>query len=84
MIIGLMGIAKKYLNNQGSLATQLSDSAYGVYIIHPPIIVGIAAIFLGWDINQLLKFVMLAPIAIVSCFIMAWMLKQVPGVKNII
>ncbi len=84
MIIGLLGIAKKYFNAQGSFATQLSNSAYGVYIIHPPIIVGIAAIFLGWDINQLPKFVLLAPVAIFSCFALAWILKQIPGVKNVI
>lgn len=84
IIIGLMGIAKKHFNAQGIFAKQLSDSAYGVYIIHAPIIVGIAAIFVGWDINQLLKFVLLAPVAIFICFMFAWLLKQIPGIKNVI
>ena len=31
--------------NRGNLAKALSDGAYGVYILHPPIIVGVSAIF---------------------------------------
>jgi fucose 4-O-acetylase-like acetyltransferase len=84
MIIGLLGISKKYFNKQGSLAQQLSNSAYGVYIIHPPVIVGIAALFVAWDINQLLKFIVVAPVAIFACFILAWIIKQIPGVKKVI
>ena len=84
MIIGLFGLSKKYFNKQGDFARQLSDSAYSVYIIHPPVIVGMAAIFVNWEINQLIKFVVLAPVAIVSCFVLAWLFKQIPGVKKVI
>ncbi|WP_319482945.1 acyltransferase family protein [uncultured Draconibacterium sp.] len=85
MIIGLFGMAKKYFNRQGGLAKQLSASAYGVYIIHPPVIVAISALFIGWqDINQLLKFIVLAPVALVACFTLAWLIRQVPGVKKVV
>ena len=84
MIIGLFGLAKKYFNTQGVIARQLSDSAYGVYIIHPPVIVGISALFVDWQINQLLKFVVLAPVALVVCFFLAWLIKQIPGVKKVV
>lgn len=84
LIIGLFGISKKYFNKQGIFAKQLSNSAYGVYIIHTPVIVGLAAIFVGWKINQLLKFVILAPVALFACFLFAWILKQIPGVKKVI
>ncbi|MCY1720693.1 acyltransferase family protein [Prolixibacteraceae bacterium Z1-6] len=85
MIIGLMGLAKKYWNKQGLLARQLSNSAYGVYIIHPPVILGISALFVGWqDINQLLKFIVLAPVALFACFLLAWIIRQIPGVKRVV
>lgn len=83
LIIGLLGLAKKYANRQGKLASALSASAYGVYVFHPPIIVGISALFLHFDIPQLLKFVVLAPVALISCFSIAWLIKQVPGVKKV-
>jgi len=84
MIIGLFGLAKRYWNTQGLFAKQLSDSAYGVYIIHTPVLVGISAIFLGWDINQLIKFVLLAPVAIISSFALTWFIRQIPAVKKVV
>lgn len=84
MIIGLFGLSKRYLNTQGHIARQLSDSAYGVYIIHTPVILGISAIFVGWHINQLLKFIVLAPLALLVCFLLAWLIKQIPGVKKVV
>lgn len=85
MIIGLFGLAKRYFNKQGVLAQQLSGSAYGVYIIHPPVIVGLSALFVGWqNINQLLKFLVLAPVALLVCFSLAWLTRQVPGVKKVV
>lgn len=84
MIIGLFGLSKKYFNQQGGFAKQLSDSAYGVYIIHTPAIVGIAAIFVNWEINQLVKLVVLAPVALVVCFLLASIIKQIPGVKKVV
>jgi len=84
LVIGLLGIAKKYVNGQEKLATALSGSAYGVYVFHPPIIVGISAIFLHFDIPQLLKFIVLAPVALLACFTIAWLIKQIPGVKRVL
>jgi surface polysaccharide O-acyltransferase-like enzyme len=85
MIIGLFGLAKRYFNRQNRFAKQLSDSAYGVYIIHPVILLAISALFVGWqDINQLLKFIVLAPVALISSFLLAWLIKQIPGVKRVI
>ncbi|HYQ57363.1 MAG TPA: acyltransferase family protein [Draconibacterium sp.] len=85
MIIGLLGLSKKYFNKQGVLARELSNSAYGVFILHAPIILGISACFVGWqNINQLLKFIVLAPVALVACFALAWLIRFVPGVKRVV
>lgn len=84
LIIGLLGLFKKYFNSQGVFTQNLSASAYGVFIIHPPVIVGISAVFVHWDINQLLKLMALAPIALTVTFLIAWLLKQIPGLKSII
>ncbi len=85
MILGLLGLAKEYWNKQGYLARQLSSSAYGVYIIHPPVILGISAWFVGWQqINQLFKFMALTPLALLLCFLLAWLIKQIPGVNRVV
>jgi hypothetical protein len=84
LIIGLIGLGKKYLNRQGNLAKQLSESAYGVFVFHAPIIVFVAVIFEGWAIFPPLKFILLAPVALLSCFLFAVLLKRIPGVNKVL
>jgi glucan biosynthesis protein C len=84
LIVGLLGIFKKRYNAQGSFATTLSGSAYGVYLLHPPILIALNAIFLNWQIPQLLKFIALAPLALIACFLIAWLVKQIPGVDKVL
>jgi len=83
LIIGLLGLGKKYINHQGKLAKALSESAYGVFVFHAPIIVGISALLVGFNVPQLLKFVIVAPIALIVCFTVAWLVKQLPVLKQI-
>jgi surface polysaccharide O-acyltransferase-like enzyme len=84
LIIGLFGLGKKYLNRQGTLAKRLSDSAYGVYVFHAPIIVGISALFVSWAIYPPLKFIIIAPVALGTCFIFAGLLKRIPGINKVL
>jgi glucans biosynthesis protein C len=84
LIIGLLGLGKKYLNRQGILAMNLSDSAYGVFVFHAPVIVAVAVIFAGWTIFPPLKFIVLAPAALLACFLVAGLLKRIPGVNKVL
>jgi glucans biosynthesis protein C len=84
LIIGLLGMTKKYWNRQGPFAEQLSESAYGVFVFHTPIIVTVSAIFIHWQISPLLKFVVLTPLALFLCFIVAWVVKKIPVAGKIL
>ncbi|MBN2773774.1 MAG: acyltransferase family protein [Prolixibacteraceae bacterium] len=84
LIIGLLGISKKYFNKQGRIARAMSDSAYGVFVFHAPILVGISALCLGFSIPQLLKLVVLAPVVLAVSFTISWLVKQIPGVKKVL
>jgi len=84
LIAGLFGIFKKRLNAQKKLARNLSASAYGVYIFHAPVLLGLSALFLNWQPSQFVKFIVLAPVALFICFSVAWLAKQIPVVKKII
>jgi hypothetical protein len=84
LIIGLLGLGKKCLNRQGNLSKRLSDSAYGVFVFHAPIIVGISVLFVSLGIFPPLKFITLAPVALLTCFLVAGLLKRIPGVKRIL
>jgi hypothetical protein len=84
LIIGLIGLSKKYINKQGNFAKKLSASAYGVFVFHAPIIVGISVLFLHWKIFQVIKFAVLAPLALVATFLVAFLVKKLPLVKKIL
>ena len=83
LIVALFGIFKHKWNIQGNLAKKLSAGAYGTYVFHAPLLVLISAVFLGFSIPQLWKFVVLAPLALVVCFGVGYVVKQLPGLKSI-
>jgi len=84
MIVALFGIFKKKFNNQGKLAKTLSASAFGVFILHTPILIAIGVIFRYWKIYPLLKFIVLSPVALIVCFILASLVRKLPLAKKIL
>jgi len=79
----LWGFFKAKLNTQTRLYTQLSNSAYAVYVFHPPVLVGISYIFVGWKTMLLIKFAVLAPLAVVVCFVVGVIVKNIPVLNRI-
>jgi peptidoglycan/LPS O-acetylase OafA/YrhL len=84
LIIGLIGIFRKRYNSQGKVAKQLSNSAYGVFVLHAPLLVALSAFFVDWQIPQIVKLVVLAPIALLTCFSLAWLAKKLPILNKIL
>jgi glucan biosynthesis protein C len=84
LIIGLTGIFKRKLNTQNKLTRQLSASAYLVFIIHPLVLVSIGAVFKDLELYHLLKFLLLAPVALLSCFILAIVIRKIPLVNRVV
>lgn len=83
LIMGLLGIFKDRLNAQTKFARHLSESAYGVFVFHAPLIVALSAVFLPLSIPPYLKFLVLAPLALLLTFLTAWLIKQLPVFKKI-
>lgn len=84
VIITLTVFFRKKYNSQGKLVKEMSASAYTVYIFHAPIIVLLALSLRGIVLNPLLKFILVAPLAVGVCFILSNYIRQIPVVKNIL
>lgn len=84
LIIALTGLFKKYFNRQGTAARRLSGTAYAVFIVHAPVIVALSVALRNWDVYPPLKFMALAPLALAASFLVAWLVKQVPGVRRVV
>ena len=59
MLYVLVATFRFYRNKQGKLGRVLNASSYGVYIVHLPVIGGIALLLLGTEIPSLWKYLIL-------------------------
>jgi glucan biosynthesis protein C len=84
MVITLLAWFRRRFNHQGRLARAMSESAFAVYIIHPAVIVPLALALSGIRMNLSLKFLVVAPIAVALCYLVAYALRKVPLVRAIL
>ena len=84
MIITLTVLFRKRFNHQGKLAKTMSRSAYTVFIIHTPVLVFISLAFRKIEILPIFKFFILAPIILVVCFTLAYLITRVPYINRIV
>jgi glucan biosynthesis protein C len=79
--LGLLAIFQKKYNKQGKVSNFLSENAFGVYVIHTPILVGITMMFSGIVLNPLMKMIMMAILVLPICFGFSYWLRKLPFAK---
>ena len=78
MSILMLSVFRSRLDFQSSFGKFLSKNAYTVYIIHAPLIVGLAYILQRVTIDPLIKFVLLSPVAVGLCFLVSHLVRRIP------
>lgn len=71
-------------NTTGSFRSWLSQRAYTVFIIHPPVVVGWTLAFHGVLFPAMIKWVIVSALALVTCFLVAAMIRFIPGVRKVL
>jgi peptidoglycan/LPS O-acetylase OafA/YrhL len=84
LIAGLLLIFRKYVNRPSALWEWLGRRSYTVYIIHPPILVGVALLLHGWNGPSLAKIAVTGLCAITACWLVADPLVRLPGLRRIL
>jgi len=84
MVITVLAWFRKRFNQQGRLAKAMSESSFAVYVLHPIIIVPLALALSGIPMNSTLKFILVAPMAIALCYVIAYYLRKLPYVKSVL
>jgi peptidoglycan/LPS O-acetylase OafA/YrhL len=62
----------------------LGRRAYAVYIIHPPVLVGVALLLHGWVAPALVKFVVVGALSVAATWLIADPLVRMPGVRRVV
>jgi surface polysaccharide O-acyltransferase-like enzyme len=62
----------------------LSERAYSIYVIHPPVLVGAAVAWRTIPAPALLKFAVTGTVTCGICFMLAGLLLRIPGARRIL
>ena len=84
MVLAVIPLFRRFFNGQGKFGRFLSRQSYAVYIIHIPIIVFLAVALRGIELGTFLKFGMMAVIVVPTCFVVAYVIRKIPGVSRIL
>jgi len=77
-------VFRSYMNRPSAFWTWLNRRAYAVYIIHPPVLVGISLLLHSWIAPALLKFCVTGALACIACWLLADPLVRLPGVRRVV
>src|SRR5215469_3221672 len=84
LIAAWLLLFRAYMNRPSTFWTWLNRRAYAVYIIHPPILVGVSLLLHAWIAPALLKFCVTGSLACAACWLLADPLVRLPGVRRIV
>ncbi|MBO0701955.1 MAG: acyltransferase family protein [Candidatus Dormibacteraeota bacterium] len=84
MFCGLLMVFRRWTNHAGRLWNELSRNAFGVYVLHPPLLVLVALPIALAPIAPLLKLLAAVVVAIPFCFMVAGLVRRVPGVGRVL
>ena len=82
--IGLLWLFRKYCNTSSKFMQWCAAQSYGVYIVHLLLMIGIQNAFDSIWIGAFGKFMFICLATTVISFLLTWLLRMIPGVKNVI
>jgi hypothetical protein len=84
MIITVLVWFRKRFNRQGRLARAMSRGTFATYVLHPAVIIPLALLLSGIQMNLGLKFLLVAPVAVALCFVIGYYIRKLPLVKYVL
>lgn len=83
-MLGLLWLVRKYFSGPGRGAEWLARRAYGAYIVHPPVVVGLSLAAVGWTAPALMKFAVVGAGAAAGSFAVAALLLRLRPLQRIL
>lgn len=82
--LALLAFFRSRCDWQGPSLRWLSSENYAVYVIHAPVIVLIALALMPLDLPILAKLTIAIATGIPLCYLVAWLLRRIPGVARVL
>jgi len=84
MCIGLIYAFRRYLNHRGRIAGFFVPNAYAAYLIHAPVITAVALAVRDITIYPLLKWAVVALVAVPLCFGLSSLIRKLPYTDRVL
>ncbi len=84
MCIGLVYLFRRYRNRRGKIAAFLVPNAYTAYLIHALVITALAFAFQDIALYPILKWVMVALVAVPLCFGISALIRKLPYTDRVL
>lgn len=75
---------RRWMNTASTFWSWLNRRAYAVYILHPPVLVGVSLLLHGWSAPALVKFAVTGTLACAASWLISDPLVRFPGVRRIV
>jgi surface polysaccharide O-acyltransferase-like enzyme len=84
IILSLLAFFRKRFNVTNRLSRWLSDQAYTVYLIHPPVVVGWTMAWMGIGLPPFVKWIIVSMLSVVVCYFVASVIRLLPYAKRVL
>ncbi len=85
LTLGLVTLYRDRFNAQGPVARFLTRNAFGVYVFHPPILIGATQILRHWPADAAIKFLVASVVAVTATFLFVGVVaRRTPGLRAIL
>jgi fucose 4-O-acetylase-like acetyltransferase len=84
IIASLLYVFRTRFNTASARWSRWGSQAYGAFIVHAPVLVGVAVMAADWKGPVLLKFISVTAVATVLSFVIADWLRRLPGATRIL
>jgi surface polysaccharide O-acyltransferase-like enzyme len=84
LTVGLLVLFRERVNRPGWLGRAASANSYAAYVIHAPVLIVFALLVREIHLYPLLKFVVVTSIVVPLCFLLAALIRRLPGARRIL
>ncbi len=84
MVVTLLVWFRERFNHQGRLAAAMGADTYAVYVFHPLVIVPLGFALSGIYLVGVVKWVLVAPLALALCFLVAHYVRKLPLARDVL
>jgi peptidoglycan/LPS O-acetylase OafA/YrhL len=84
LALGSMVLVRRFWPNQTAWSEWLSARSFGVYVLHPPVIIALAVLFKGYSANPFVNAIVLSITGILGSYLIADLAHRVRWLRNVI